>query len=151
MTKINYVVGDATAPNGKDDRIICHICNDLGLWGSGFVMALSAKWKHVENHYRRKTDYVLGTVDIVRAENNIWVANIIGQHKIARMSTDGLPPVRYEAIKEALIKINKSAIDMNATLHMPRMGCDRAGGEWSEIEKILNEVVTVECTVYDLP
>ncbi len=44
MIQINYVKGDATAPIGIGNKIIVHICNDIGRWGKGFVMALSKKW-----------------------------------------------------------------------------------------------------------
>lgn len=37
---IQYRVGDATAPVADGNKIICHLCNDIGAWGKGFVMAL---------------------------------------------------------------------------------------------------------------
>ena len=42
---INYLTRDATAPTAIGNKIIVHICNDIGAWGKGFVMALSKKWK----------------------------------------------------------------------------------------------------------
>ena len=33
--------------------IIAHVCNDVGGWGSGFVVARSAKWSKPEAAYRR--------------------------------------------------------------------------------------------------
>ena len=39
---INYLKGDATEPT-KKPAIICHVCNDIGGWGRGFVLALSKK------------------------------------------------------------------------------------------------------------
>jgi hypothetical protein len=44
MNKINYLKGDATFPEAKGTKIICHICNDLGAWGKGFVLAISKRW-----------------------------------------------------------------------------------------------------------
>jgi hypothetical protein len=29
-------------------KLICHICNDLGGWGKGFVLALSRRWEGPE-------------------------------------------------------------------------------------------------------
>jgi hypothetical protein len=34
---------------------------------------------------------------------------------------------------------------------MPRIGCGLAGGQWSEIEKIIQDVCSVDVYVYDLP
>ena len=149
MSKINYVIGDATAPQGEGKKIICHICNDIGAWGAGFVLALSAKWSYPEQRYRAIPHYELGTAMVLKVEDDIYVANMIAQRG-TRPDAQGIPPVRYLALTDALSKVNKIAEDMGATLHMPRIGCGLAGGEWSAVEAIINEVVTVDVTVYDL-
>ena len=41
MTEINYLKGDATQPHSQGTKIIVHVCNDLGGWGKGFVLAIS--------------------------------------------------------------------------------------------------------------
>ncbi|MEZ4800268.1 MAG: hypothetical protein R2809_10945 [Flavobacteriales bacterium] len=41
MAKVNYVTGDATIPQTNGNKIIVHVCNDIGGWGKGFVMAIS--------------------------------------------------------------------------------------------------------------
>ncbi len=43
MTEIRYVTGDATRPVGDGDKIIVHVCNDIGGLGRGFVAALSKR------------------------------------------------------------------------------------------------------------
>lgn len=43
-THDNYLTGDATAPGGTGTRIIAHVCNDIGHWGKGFVLAISKRW-----------------------------------------------------------------------------------------------------------
>ena len=45
MPGIRYVTGDATRPEGEGPKIIVHICNDIGAWGRGFVLALSKRFK----------------------------------------------------------------------------------------------------------
>ena len=150
MSKINYVIGDATAPQGDGRKIICHICNDIGAWGAGFVLALSAKWTYPEHRYRAIPHYVLGDAMVLQVEPDIFVANMIGQH-LTRPSADGTPPIRYTAVADALFAVNKIANELGATLHMPRIGCGLAGGDWKVIEAILTEFVTVDVTVYDLP
>jgi O-acetyl-ADP-ribose deacetylase (regulator of RNase III) len=49
---ISYIKGDATNPAGQGNKIIVHICNDIGGWGKGFVMAISKRWKEPERKYR---------------------------------------------------------------------------------------------------
>lgn len=161
MSKITYVKGDATRPVGDGSKIICHICNDIGAWGAGFVLALSKRWKAPEEDYRflfqptvSEEHRRLGAVRLVPVEydheNNvsICVANMIGQNGINHQGRQDAP-IRYPAVKDALSEVNKYAEALKASLHMPRIGCGLAGGEWEEIEKIINEVVTVEVTVYD--
>jgi len=153
--KITYKIGDATEPAGKDPRIIVHICNDIGAWGAGFVMALSRKWKKPEEEYRRwyrdGKGFELGEVQFVEAENDLLIANLIGQRGVS--VTGSRPPIRYEAVETGLRKVAEKAVDLNASIHMPRIGCGLAGGKWEEIEKIINRTLVTNAllvTVYDL-
>ena len=130
MTTISYVIGDATAPVSEGPRIIAHICNDVGGWGRGFVLALSQRWKQPEAAYRQwhrerdSNNFGLGAVQLSMVEPDLWVANIIGQHNI-RETADG-PPVRYWAIEAGLAELADDARAMGATVHMPRIGCGLA-------------------------
>ncbi len=49
---IQYIKGDATKPISDGNKIIVHICNDIGGWGKGFVMAITKRWTEPENKYR---------------------------------------------------------------------------------------------------
>ncbi|QDU96031.1 macro domain-containing protein [Lignipirellula cremea] len=152
---ITYLQGDATEPAGDGPKILCQICNDTGGWGKGFVVAISRRWKAPENAYRdwyqhrEENDFALGAVQFVPATDMIEVANMIGQH--GTRSKQGEPPIRYEAVRECLRQVGEHAVRRSASLHMPRIGCGLAGGEWSEIEKILGETIPAEVavTVYD--
>ena len=141
MSKISYLVGDATAPATPGSNIIVHVCNDIGAWGKGFVMALSKRWPEPESQYKtwyaeRKTnDFDLGAVQFVHVEAHVWVANMIGQHRIK--GTKEGPPIRYNAVEKCLGRVAKKAIELEASVHMPRIGCGLAGGKWEEIEPII--------------
>ena len=152
---INYLKGDATNPTNEGNKIIVHVCNDIGGWGKGFVMAISKRWKQPEQQYREwfktKVDFNLGQVQFVQVEEQLWVANILGQHKINK-DDNGNPPIRYEAILLGLEKVGQFAIDKKATVHMPRIGCGLAGGTWDKIEPLVKSSLTtknIQVTVYD--
>ena len=49
---LNFIIGDATQPVGEGTKIIVHVCNDIGGWGRGFVVALSKRWPEPERRYR---------------------------------------------------------------------------------------------------
>jgi len=51
-TDIHYLIGDATKPDVAGNKIIAHICNDVGGWGKGFVLAISKSWPEPERKYR---------------------------------------------------------------------------------------------------
>ena len=160
MKDIEYVKGDATAPIGPPgNRIIVHVCNDVGGWGLGFVLAISKRWGEPEAAYREwaasyQTGYMrLGAVQYVQVEDDLWVANLIGQHKIGRPKDGtGVPPIRYEAVRTGLSRIAKRAATLGASVHMPRIGCGLAGGTWEEMELIIVEQLSahdIPVTVYD--
>ena len=152
---INYLIGDATQPKIAENKIIVHICNDIGAWGKGFVMAISKRWKEPELKYREwfktKENFELGQVQFVKVENEIWVANLIGQHKINK-DENGNAPIRYDAILSGLELVGQFAIEENATVHMPRIGCGLAGGTWNKIEPLIEKTLMtngIETYVYD--
>ncbi|MGW0222516.1 macro domain-containing protein [Streptomyces tendae] len=156
MSGISYVRGDATAPSVKGVKMIAHVCNDLGGWGKGFVLAVSRRWPQSEAAYRAwhrdraSNDFGLGAVQFVQVEPYVWVANMIGQHGI-RTGSKGVP-VRYEAIGTALGHVADRAAELEASVHMPRIGCGLAGGKWSRVEPLISDRLArrgVPVTVYD--
>lgn len=154
---IHYVTGDATQPIGDGPKIICHVCNDIGAWGAGFVLALSKRWRAPEveyrlAHYHQSTDgrAALGCIQLVPVENVIWVANMIAQRGTS--TKNGQIPLRYDALSKCLREVAVYARLCGATLHMPRIGCGLAGGKWAEVEKVIEkELADYEVYVYDLP
>ncbi|PZT77798.1 MULTISPECIES: macro domain-containing protein [unclassified Streptomyces] len=156
MSEISYVQGDATSPQGKGAKIIVHVCNDLGGWGKGFVLALSRRWPEPEAAYRSwhrdraHNDFGLGAVQFVRVSPFVEVANLVGQHGMRR-GGKGVP-VRYEAIDTGLATVADRARELGASVHMPRIGCGLAGGTWSRIEPLIAARLTergLPVTVYD--
>ncbi|MFE0099777.1 macro domain-containing protein [Streptomyces sp. NPDC059009] len=156
MSEITYVRGDATAPLGKGVKVIAHVCNDLGGWGKGFVLALSRRWPEPEAAYRRwhreraKNDFGLGAVQFVEVGRHIRVANMVGQRGM-KTGSKGVP-VRYEAIDTALAALADKAAELGASVHMPRIGCGLAGGKWSRVEPLISERLVgrgIAVTVYD--
>ena len=87
----------------------------------------------------------------MQVEKELWIANVIGQHKI-RKDEQGNPPIRYKAIQDGLTKVSQKAKELNASVHMPRIGCGLAGGTWDKIEPLITkELIThqIHTTVYD--
>jgi O-acetyl-ADP-ribose deacetylase (regulator of RNase III) len=156
MNDIQYIKGDATVPQAKGNKIIGHICNNLGGWGKGFVLAISKRWQLPEQEYRKwhrnraKNDFKLGNIQLIQAQNYIYIANMLGQQGM-KSGSNGVP-IRYESVRECLEKLVKEAKNLNASVHMPRIGCGLAGGKWERIEPLIKETLiknNIPTTIYD--
>lgn len=155
---IEYVIGDAVYPDPRAEAIIVHCANNVGKWGKGFTGALSRRWPAPEKCYRRwaagKTGqpFKLGEVQFVHVSANIVVANLIGQDGVRYPGSEAPAPIRYDAVETGLRRVNKMADRLRTSIHMPRIGCGLAGGEWSKIEEIIMQTILhASVTVYDLP
>jgi len=166
---ITYLTGDATEPWAIDtddscprSQIIAHICNDIGGWGRGFVLSLTKRWPAAEKSYRdwyqmnhnvsgdpELNPFRLGRMKLVRVSNHVFVANMIAQQGIFE-SPLGIKPIRYNALEDCLSELYLHAKAMNASIHMPRIGCGLAGGKWSEVEPIIARTLEgLDVYVYD--
>lgn len=157
---ISIVEGNAAYPMGEGNKIIVHVCNNIGIWGGGFTDDLTERWLKPEIAYLNwsmKHDPVdspmeLGVVMKVKVEEDIWVANLIGQKGIARHGTV-VPPIRYDAIRTGLARVAMMAYDLGATVHMPKIGTGLAGGDWNQIQPIIEAELCgmgIDVTVYCL-
>jgi O-acetyl-ADP-ribose deacetylase (regulator of RNase III) len=147
---INYLTGDATLPI-KTPAIIAHICNSVGGWGSGFVIAVTKRFgKGPENDYRNWYKngpyFALGKIQLVPVQGKILVANMIAQKGVG-----GIKPLDLTALETCLGTLYEITKDSVFTVHMPRIGCGLAGGTWEEVEPIILRTMTVDTYVYDFP
>lgn len=155
---MEIIRGDATRPRGVGERVIVHVCNDAGRWGRGFVVALSRRWPEAEARYRawfrgdEALPFELGQVQFVCVSDQLWIANLIGQHGLRRRGAPS--PIRYDALRTGLATLAQFALARGASVHMPRIGVGLAGGDWLDVSRIvLDELVArgLNVTVYDLP
>lgn len=173
---IHYLKGDATAPQGEGPKIIAHICNDIGGWGAGFVVAISKRWPEPEEAYRAwakgrfkpkpgctiigAQTFELGHVQFVTVAPQLAVANMIAQRGYGSRGTaphktddddSNEPPIRYEALALCLVAVSAAALRLGASVHMPRIGCGLAGGKWERVEPVIEKTLSGrEVFVYDL-
>lgn len=157
---VTYVKGDATKPIGDGIKIIAHVCNDSGGWGAGFVLALNKMSLLPRKRYRDKYSQTvdagyyfmaLGITQRVKISDDLYVFNMIAQH--GTVSKLNPQPLSYEALEYSLVRLANEAKDMHASVHMPRIGCGLARGDWNVVESIINRTLTlrdINVTVYDL-
>lgn len=155
MSRIKYVIGDATEPQGPGMKIIAHCMNNVGAHDAGFALAVAKKWPYARTAYRRyhKKGIVLGECFAVDG----WKGT--DTEIVCMIAQDGLGPtsLRLSALGACLEELATYAIAMNASVHMPRIGCGLAGGKWEDVEPLIlaafNQPLAslVPVTVYDLP
>jgi O-acetyl-ADP-ribose deacetylase (regulator of RNase III) len=154
---ISYLQGDATQPQGQGPKVVVHICNDVGAWGKGFVVALGKRWPISKQSYLAwakgpsTQPFGLGEVQFVEVADQLWIGNLIGQHGI--VSHLNPKPIRYEAVTLGLASVAHFAHGKGASVHMPRIGTGLAGGSWPEIEAIIERELLAQglkVYVYDL-
>lgn len=156
---LEYVKGDATNPidTGHANKAILHVCNDIGLWGAGFVKALSNKWSLPEESYRawsrgdsRELEpFALGRVQTVRLEPNLYVMNMVAQRGVVNEFNP--KPIDYYYLGICLDRIAGRVLSDTTSIHMPRIGCGLAGGKWEIVESLVSAALEdFYVVVYDL-
>lgn len=213
---VTYVKGDATCVHVTEGlRIIAHVCNNIGGFGSGFAACVAKRWPIVKFRYKlwhkRATAYTrfdggqdvtgadlqcdecgekaeyfggqradgsprtlcsdhnmqtmpLGEIQLVKVEDNhgiIFVANMVAQD--GYVSESNPVALRYDHLMTCLMKLGNwvrrykkirrpmymhRPDSTRSTIHMPRIGCGLAGGEWSEVAKCVEGLLGIEHDVY---
>lgn len=162
---IKITKGDVLESKVDGLKIIVHCCNDVNGFGSGVAGSIAKKWPDIKNYYHswynndinRETPFVLGQIQLVKAEENTFVCNLIGQRDIGgfQIGKKFIPPVRYEAIEEGFYRLLDRVEKYNGaekiSIHAPLLGTGLAGGDIDEIYIIANAVFgtsDIEFTFY---
>lgn len=134
---LQYVTGDATAPVGQGRKLLAHVStmradgtkasSRRSLPGGANRKRRARRWFHTPS--RPPGASALGAVHFVEVAPDLIVANMIAQHSFYT-DEQGLPPIRYEALRQALRKVRLQAQMQNASVHAPRLGAGLAGGDW---------------------
>lgn len=122
-----------------------------GAWGAGFVLAISRRWPGPERIYREARELRLGDVQFLEVEKDLFVANTVAQHGFP--SAGRRCALDYEALAICLGLVAKFAAGNQVSVHMPRIGCGIAGGEWDRVAAVIAETLgaaDVSVSVYDL-
>ena len=155
--KVKYVRGDATQVRGTGLNILAQLVNDKAqTWGGGLSLAVRRKWPEAQREFtnwftKEASSPRLGRVHFASVTDNLVVASIVAQ---AGYGESKRPRIRYQALERGLAEVGKRAEQMNASIHMSRLGCGEAGGSWNIVGELVEVTLTsrsIPVTVYDLP
>lgn len=156
-TQIEYLRGDATQPRGRGARIIAHVVNDKAMiWGKGFAGAVRRKWPHAQKDYANwilsnRPQFRAGNVRFATLEDSIELASLVAQHGYGPSL---FPRIQYSALESCLQIVGSHAKLTGASIHIPRIGCGEAGGDWNIVSELIDQTLCrddIQVTVYDLP
>jgi len=155
--QLREVVGNALQPRGSGAKLIAHVIpNVKTLWGGGGFAsqvrrAFPASWdKFVEQTAANKGSLDLGTVISARVSDDLEIVHMVAQRGIGM---PGVQRLRTTALASCLAQVCQKALELDASVHMPRIGTGHGGANWELVREIvMAELVDkgVSTTVYSL-
>ena len=158
---LHYKVG-----NLLDAPQICiaHQVNCQGVMGSGVAKAIKEKYPKVYKHYKGYCD-IKTSKELLGTSQEVYVGEI-GERIVINLfgqqfyGYDGCCYTSYTALTTALDSAFKIIVRENDYYGDPleiavpyKMGCDRGGGDWKIVSKILEELsdkYDVDVYIYSL-
>jgi len=121
--------------------IIIHGCNALGVMGAGVAAYVRKCYPKAYQVYRDAHAHgrlTLGSCTWAQVKPELWIVNAVTQEKIG-----GGLQVSYEAIgrcfdlADHLTKQLEKLTSSELSLHFPKIGAGRGGGDWNLIEQAI--------------
>ena len=154
---IRLLHGNILEPRNGGKKIICQLVNDKAVkWGGGVARKLAKRFPEAEEAYSKQVMQIpqrdrLGRAILSEASEDVTIASLIGQEGFGPSL---FPRIRYAALQTCMEQVAEHAAFIGATIHMPKIGTGSAGGDWSTIEEMLDDVMVragLSVTVYDVP
>jgi O-acetyl-ADP-ribose deacetylase (regulator of RNase III) len=140
-----------TAPCG----IVVQGCNAQGVMGSGLARSIREVCPQAYEDYKKAYDtdgLKVGQVVWTAPTPNtpFWIANGITQEFYGR--NPKIVYVDYNGLKEVFRQVKAKALELDAPVHYPKIGAGLANGNWSVIEKIIEEqLLGCDHCLWDFP
>lgn len=137
------------------ENIIGHQVNCQGVMGLGLAAKIKNKYPIVFKRYRQLVNMynsnkkiLLGTAQIIKVDENKYVANLFGQFYYGR----GKRHTDYKSLYQALETLKQKAKKHNLTVALPYgLGCGLAGGNWNIVKGLINKTFEdYEVTIYKI-
>ncbi|MEL6954989.1 MAG: ImmA/IrrE family metallo-endopeptidase [Pseudomonadota bacterium] len=154
---IRLLHGNVLEPQNGGKKIICQLVNDKAIkWGGGVARKIAKRFPRAEETFKVKVLQLpqaerLGQVIFSEANEDVTIASLIGQEGFGPSL---FPRIRYVALQNCLEQVADHAASIEASIHMPKIGTGAAGGDWTTIEEMLDDLMVrsgLSVTVYDVP
>ena len=154
---IKYIEGNIIS---SDEDVIIHGCNTKGKFGKGFAQVVRKNHPQAAelyDYHHKNNALVLGSV--IWAFDKKLIGHALIQPTYGRPGTG--QHISYKALRSALLSVKEAARngvpgtkfkEGFQNISMPLIGSNLGGGEWSEIENIIEDVLEdIKVSVYVLP
>jgi len=157
LPTIQYLIGDATDPRGEGKKIIAHVVNDATpRWGGGFARVGGNCWPAAQEDFiawtgQDRSHLRLGQNRLFPINADFSVFHMVAQHGYGKSDK---PRIRYQYLETCLKTLSEIAQGKSASVHMPRIACGQAGGNWGVVSELIDDILCrrgVRVTIYDLP
>jgi len=144
---ITYVQGDLF-DMVEPGVIIPHVCNCDNKWGRGFVIPLIQHYasarQRFDDWYTGKMEDMpplqLGRTQIVVADANVYVANMVAQVFYCRKGVRSTRPLYYNALVTCMETVALFAKQQDLRILAPKFGSELAGGKWEFVEDLIYDI-----------
>lgn len=154
--KVMLEFGDATKPRGTGKKIIAQLVNTSAAVGRGFGYSLAKNYPIIKDELKRwqgdKHTFVLGQTNLIKVSANLYVLQMLAQKGL--YAKDNEIPLKYQALRQCLISLRETALDLKASVHMNAIGSGNAGGDWNLIIGMIHDEVVnfnVKVNIYLFP
>ena len=141
---IDFKLGNAVSALIEGEvEFLMHCCNCRNNFGSGIAKEIRERipsaYEADTVHYRRATSSILGSVSTDGSVLNLYGQDYFGR-KSSLMNDNFSRQLSYVALVEAMLEASKY-VPKGSTIAVPYlMGCDRAGGDWSTVLNLMEEI-----------
>ena len=159
-----YVIARIDAKNNGSTVIVPHVCNNINAFGAGFAGAVASRYPIVKENYHLLGPQFLKNnlgytqyIDVYSDKeygHKLIFANMISQNGL--LSNTNPRPINYLALAKCMASISKYILsqkdnDNPIEIHCPKFGAGLAGGNWSFINNLIEDIWnTVPVFVYSL-
>ena len=156
--ELKEIRGNALEPSGLGAKLIAHVVpNVRAMWGGGgFASAVRKKYPEAFEDFKRQVSATPGELPLGEVYASKLTKDLLVVHMVAQRGIGDRGPqrLRLSALASCLSKVGLLARDMEASVHMPRIGTGHGGADWSMVrEMVVSELSDkgIPATVYTLP
>ena len=157
LPPLRILHGNILEPRGDGPKLLCQLVNDRATkWGGGVARQMASRFPDAEQAFTQAfleipRERRLGRVLFTKATDDITIASVIAQQGFGRSL---FPRIRYAALTRCLAELTSRALEVQESVHMPRIGAGASGGDWPTIQEMLDDTLVragLSVTIYDLP